>query len=84
MTHHDETPSKLGVFGDDISLFVEIEYIQDKNATAVRASAGDYVATGSSKRHTGDISNPDTGLRLALARALSNLAKQIEADADVS
>jgi hypothetical protein len=63
----------------------EWRVLTDRNACTtelrVRFAGRKYRATGSAKREKGDVFNPRIGRTLATARALNDLAIQMEADA---
>lgn len=64
-----------------------VHAIEDRNGTAVailaRFGGRKYTGTGLAKREPGDVRNSEVGLSLASARALNDLAIQLEEHAVV-
>lgn len=57
---------------------VQIEVLQDRNATVARATLDSFAATGSSKRNKEEKFDAAAGRKLAIGRALRELAREIE------
>ena len=76
MTYDDEYAGEAAYYM--AAPLFNISTLQDRNATVAEILYGDLRVTGSSKREPGDRFVSQAGKDLAIARAMRNLARELE------